>query len=356
MAKQCEHCHAPIKSDGLTSHGTNCPESLKTQPTSAVSTEVRTSALDLSYGQSGLMLTSLDEALRFANICVESGLAPKGMKAAGVVIAVQAGAELGFSPMRSLANIAAINGRAGPMTKAAKALVLNSGMIEPGTMIKEWVEGDGNDRTGFCSSTRRGWPEKVTHSFSIEQAKQAGLVRGGGAWNSFPDRMLLARARGFHFDDVYPDVLMGMPIADELPDGEIHFSNETAHDVRPRSNVPVRVLPENPTSDDPLFSGAAHDPPAPTEVDPLFGGEPPGDPVAELELEDEPPAVVELDVDDVAPPEMSATSGSRTYLPRPHETVLLEYCNKPIAVPLRGDPDNVSPCSKTPGHEGRCEP
>ncbi len=228
------------------------------------------------------------------------------------MIAVQAGAELGFTPMRSLASMKVISGRAGPMTNAAKALILQAGVLEPKTAIVEWVEGEGDELVAYCKSHRRGYPEPITHSFSWKRAVAAGLPGRNPNYKTWPERMLAARARGFHFDDVYPDVLMGMTIAEVLPDLPPADATDVVEiDVTPPAE-PDPLLESGPdepdTSDehDAPFE-LAEEPPAPEppaeDAEPEYVPPTPeqlarrGGPVQALEIPDVPPS----GLDDVAP-------------------------------------------------------
>jgi hypothetical protein len=44
----------------------------------------------------------------------------------------------------------------------------------------------------------------------VAEAKLANLWKKSGPWQEYPQRMLMHRAAGFHFDDCWQDVLMGL--------------------------------------------------------------------------------------------------------------------------------------------------
>jgi hypothetical protein len=52
--------------------------------------------------------------------------------------------------------------------------------------------------------------------FTIDDAKQAGLVKPDSAWEKYPANMLRWRAVGFCADVVFPDILGGLKRTDEL--------------------------------------------------------------------------------------------------------------------------------------------
>jgi hypothetical protein len=168
----------------------------------------------------GVSLTTMDDAWAFCKALETSGVAPKGMKQAAIFAVVQAGAELGLSPMRALSNMKVINGRVGPMGSLAKALVRKAAILAPGTGFKENYSGEegSDDWTAHFSTLRDGESEAYHTTFSVKDAKRAALWGKGGPWSQYPKRMLMWRAVGFHMDDYYSDVLMGFHIAEVLDD------------------------------------------------------------------------------------------------------------------------------------------
>jgi len=71
-------------------------------------------------------------------------------------------------------------------------------------------------RTAICQVLRSGRSEPITRTFSIEDAKRAGLWQKPGPWTDYPDRMLMMRARAFALRDAFPDVLMGLYLREEF--------------------------------------------------------------------------------------------------------------------------------------------
>ncbi|SOO08777.1 hypothetical protein [Xanthomonas citri] len=155
---------------------------------------------------------TFEQALTFADYLAESDLVPKDFKGkpANCLIAMQWGAELGLKPLQALQNIAVINGRAALWGDAVLALVRNSPVCE---FVEEW---DVNE-TAHCKVKRKGEKEALV-TFSMEDAKKAGLVGKQGPWTQYPKRMRQMRARAFALRDVFTDVLRGMAIAEEIMD------------------------------------------------------------------------------------------------------------------------------------------
>jgi hypothetical protein len=181
----------------------------------------------VGMGERGVSLKTIDEAWRFCKAIEQSGVAPKDMNTAAKIFAVvQAGAELGLTPFRALSNMKIINGRVGPMGALAKALVRREKILAHGTGFKQdFIGEEGSDEFAARIVTIRD-DEKDPYItiFSVKDAKVAGLwgkkSRDGkpGPWCLYPKRMLTWRAVGFHMDDYYSDVLMGMHIAEVLGD------------------------------------------------------------------------------------------------------------------------------------------
>lgn len=175
------------------------------------------SNLPVLMGDKGVMLRNMDDADAWARKVIESGNAPKGVtRPAQVLLSVQAGAELGFTPSRSLAAIPVINGRASIMGDAALALVRTSGLLASDLNVE--YRGEGEDFGCFVTSQRKGASQPTTHNFTIKKARQAHLWGKDGPWSTYPDRMLYYRALGFHVRDLYGDVLCGLVTFEEVRD------------------------------------------------------------------------------------------------------------------------------------------
>lgn len=155
---------------------------------------------------------NFEQALTFSNYLAESDMVPKDFKGkpGNCLIAMQWGAELGLKPLQSLQNLAVINGRPALWGDAVIALVLSS-------PVCDYVTEDDDGETATCRVKRKGGQEQV-RTFSMEDAKRAGLAGKQGPWMQYPKRMRQMRARAFALRDVFPDVLRGMAVAEELQD------------------------------------------------------------------------------------------------------------------------------------------
>jgi len=164
--------------------------------------------------QTGFSLTpkSLDEAIRFAEVLSKSSIVPKDFSGnpGNILVAIQWGMELGLQPMQAMQNIAVINGRPSLWGDAVIGLVRGSAACE-------YIYESDDGHTATCRVKRRGEEEQV-RTFSMEEAQKAGLLNKSGPWTQYPKRMRQMRARAFALRDVFPDVLRGMPVAEEVMD------------------------------------------------------------------------------------------------------------------------------------------
>ena len=178
-----------------------------------MSTEISTSATPAK----GLALATMADAMKFGEMVAASDFAPKDFrgKPASCVLAIQAGAEIGLSPMQALQSIAVVNGRPSIFGDAALAVVKASPVCE---YVTEAVEGDGEQMVATCTAKRRGYPTPTVVRFTVADAKKAGLWGKSGPWSQYPKRMLQMRARGFALRDAFPDCLRGIITAEEAQD------------------------------------------------------------------------------------------------------------------------------------------
>lgn len=178
---------------------------------------------------------TLSEAMQYSEMMAKSQIIPKDYqgKPENVLVAVQWGHEIGLPPLQAMQNIAVINGRPSLWGDAVLALVRGSGKLE---MIDERIENE----VAICRVKRKGEIEQV-RTFSMAEAKQAGLIGKQGPWSQYPNRMLQMRARAFAMRDVFPDVLKGIAVAEEVQDVEAVPSQQSAY-VAPAIEAP-KALP-----------------------------------------------------------------------------------------------------------------
>lgn len=168
-------------------------------------------------GVHAIVPQSFDEAWRVAQALAASGMTPKEIATPEKVLAViMAGAEIGMAPFQALQSFAVINGRPALWGDGMLAVARKFGV-----KVEESLSGD----TASCTVTRPDTGESVTRTFSMADAKQAGLAGKQGPWTTYPKRMLQMRARAWALRDGCADMLRGMKMAEEVQDYEV-ISNE----------------------------------------------------------------------------------------------------------------------------------
>lgn len=174
-----------------------------------MSSEITTSAPRASFD---LSPTTFEQALTFSNMLADSDMVPKDFKGkpGNCLIAMQWGAELGLKPLQALQNLAIINGRPSLWGDAVIGLVRSSALCE-------YVIETDDGKVATCTVKRRGEAEQ-SRTFSMLDAQAAGLAGKSGPWTQYPKRMRQMRARAFAVRDVFPDVLRGLAVAEEVID------------------------------------------------------------------------------------------------------------------------------------------
>ena len=170
-----------------------------------ITTQPRVAGFDLSP-------QTFEQALTFSQYLADSDMVPKDFKGkpGNCLVAIQWGMEIGMKPMQAMQNIAVINGRPSLWGDALIALARSSPLCE-------YIIESQTDSMAVCRVKRRGEPEQE-RTFSMADAKLAGLVGKQGPWGQYPKRMMQMRARAFAIRDVFPDVLKGLACAEEVMD------------------------------------------------------------------------------------------------------------------------------------------
>ncbi len=168
-----------------------------------------------AVGNTCLEPRNMAEAIEFAKWISESGLVPKDYqnKPANVLVAMQWGNELGLKVMQAIQAIAVINGRPSIWGDAMLAICQAHPQFVSINETQTSTEAK-------CTVERRqgGKVSTTVQTFSMEDAKRAGLAGKQGSWTTYPKRMLQMRARAFALRDSFADALRGMQSAEEVQD------------------------------------------------------------------------------------------------------------------------------------------
>jgi hypothetical protein len=163
-----------------------------------------------------LVPQDFEQAWRVAQVIAGSGMAPRDMATPEkLVVSIMHGLEIGLPPMQAIQSIAVVNGRPTIWGDGALGLVRGSGLLED---YEETIEGDGDAMRATCRCNRRGQVTPIVRSFSVADARKAGLWGKAGPWTQYPRRMLAMRARAFALRDGFADVLKGIGVTEEVHD------------------------------------------------------------------------------------------------------------------------------------------
>lgn len=157
--------------------------------------------------------SDIDQAYRLAQAFARSNMTPKSYdnNPDKIFVGILAGAEIGLTPMQSLQSIAVIGNNPSVWGDGALALVQASGLL-----VDMEETDDGQKAT--CRLVRIDRTTEIVRSFSMDDAKKAGLAGKSGPWTNYPQRMRQMRARAWALRDGFSDVLKGLRIAEEVRD------------------------------------------------------------------------------------------------------------------------------------------
>lgn len=169
--------------------------------------------------------TLMDAAVRY----VASGLLPGEVNTPQKALVIMtAGRELGVPATYALRNIHVVKGK--PVCSAELMLALVRRSYGPGAI-----------RVAKTSNTactvqyrEQGWDGISEYTFSIEDAKQAG-VAGSNTWKSYPAAMLRARCISAVVRFAFPEAIAGLYTPEEMgaevvvnDEGHVHVVDSTA--------------------------------------------------------------------------------------------------------------------------------
>lgn len=131
----------------------------------------------------------------------EGGLKPLAGKSTPMILAVvQKGFELGLTPMEALENVYVVDN-----SLYVNSFIMRANAQKNGVRIEKADEGPEHCTVRI---TRPDMPDRpFEYTYTISMAKKAGVVRSGGNWEKYPDRMLFARAARNALRDYCADLI-----------------------------------------------------------------------------------------------------------------------------------------------------
>lgn len=159
---------------------------------------------------------------------------------AGVMMIMLSARELGIPPCQALnGGINIIQGKAEISARMMSALIRKAG--------HEIKIQESTDETCVLLGKRSDTKESQEASYSVEDAKMAGLVKPNGGWVKFPKDMCFARALSRLARQLFSDV-----IGIGYVEGEIRPSDGVISDSREIINEIPNEMPDTSTDDDNL--------------------------------------------------------------------------------------------------------
>jgi hypothetical protein len=167
---------------------------------------------------------------------------------ADVLFVILVGEFLGLNAATALMNIYNVNGM--PTMKADLKLALAKRHPE-----YAGCEIDANTERCIVKMKRRnenGTEEAITSTFTIDDAKRAGLFPKKDNWRMYPQRMLKARAISYAVNDLFPDIVFGMLSSEEAQDIDRHTEKTIATEYKIiESEAETTDRPDAETTDQP---------------------------------------------------------------------------------------------------------
>jgi hypothetical protein len=151
---------------------------------------------------------SLNQINFIGQTMAKSGMFPDVNDGAKALVKILAGKEIGVTPFQAMTNIHIIQGKATMGANLMAAKVKGSAKYDYRVM-------DLSSETCAILFKQRdslaegGWADLGKFTYSLEDAKRAGLVKAGSSWEKYPSNMLFARAISSGVRIYCPDVFNG---------------------------------------------------------------------------------------------------------------------------------------------------
>jgi hypothetical protein len=122
---------------------------------------------------------------------------------------IQKGVELGIPPMHALSSIVVINKKPTCSAELMLAMIYRDHGDDAAQVTETTAQ------RCVISYKRRSWTARLSHAFTMEEARTAGLATSA-TWQKFPAAMLRARCISAMARLAFPDTIGGMYTAEEM--------------------------------------------------------------------------------------------------------------------------------------------
>lgn len=207
---------------------------------------VKATPVDSAVEYRGLQPRSFEAMLQMAEMFSQSGMVPPQYQGqpANIMVAMQMGAEVGFSPLQALNNVDIIEGKPCFKVEALVAIAMNSPAWDESGYKPAVYSGTPKTDQWTCTVTvKRKGHVPITGQFSYGQARAAGKIdpsKPRSNWNLYPEDMLYARAMGRAIKRAFPDAIKGFRGQFEVED---EGSNETVKVANPIDAALAAAVP-----------------------------------------------------------------------------------------------------------------
>lgn len=224
-------------------------EKVKNSQENQLSTNINPKAMNLQLlDQKGLIqFATLDDLWTICGMLRRSGMLPRSYdtteKVATGILFIK---ELGLPPLNALKNIAIINGTPCLFGDMPLAMVRGKGQLESfdeylidknySMICMENKNLGAEIFAAICVVKRKGC-EKRTFTLTSAEAAKNPNIKSSQAWSSYYSVMIKRRIRSIALKDEFPDVLLGMDIAE--------YNHDMAPDLIKDEAIPTtaRVIP-----------------------------------------------------------------------------------------------------------------
>lgn len=165
-----------------------------------------------------------------------------------MVVALQAGREIGLAPMEAMNSLYFVNGKIAMYGEAVPNQIMRAGHSI------EW--GECNKETATVTITRGDNGNSMTQTFTMKEAEERGYL-SNPVYKKYPENMLKWRALGMVAKFIAPDALRGIGIK-EVMEAEVVDEGGKFHDAteakRVKRDVKTGAISKRPTLDESLES------------------------------------------------------------------------------------------------------
>lgn len=225
----------------------------------AVVTTLPSAGIPATIAPGGSLLfdpARFDHAQRVAKMFASSKLVPSHLQGnvADCAIALHMAERLGEDPLVVMQNITVINGRAGWSAQYMIGRANRSGMVKG--RIRWRTDGTGDGMVVTAIATLADGDEDITASASMAMAKAEGWTRNV-KYASMPEHMLRWRSATMLIRLYMPEIMLGIPAADEVED--VSYAVMPPDDPPPR-RADYAVTDHRPPETGPATVDDARDP------------------------------------------------------------------------------------------------